>query len=434
VRVIAAAVLQEDQVNTFVAAAIERLRLDLDPKEAGPLVRALMDLRQSAQAAASGVALLAAEGHLLDILEQQSQATRFVDKAAALLGHMVTRPSGDADAFPGQASQGRDTYLRLTSTPPEEEKELSSLTHRARRSLGSKELVVLTKDAVAGPLASRLVQELGSTPESSAWFTPLTVVEEWTTLDDLLNDSASLIAQGDRRSQVQGVLVDRGFTEADVPLYRALIEGAERYSDALAELVIDGLSALTADGWADELSADESDILDLAAGLGRTEAPFELGTPFADAVLGHLTTIAAGDVETWDADTWDGLLLALGSPERETLLRNLRDEALFPGGPGLPSLIRALGPQFSDGLLLSEKSDEVLRRLGKNLLESADDDAVSWFVSVIRSAPNILSSAPRGSIKDLVGRCEAALAGSEVLPESLAAKIQELRDLLEQQR
>ncbi|MBI4610867.1 MAG: AAA family ATPase [Candidatus Rokubacteria bacterium] len=382
---------------------------------------------------------LATEGHLMHHLHQANAERQRTAIAVCMLPILESAPSGDQRAAIGNSGAGQNAYRAILQSPGEYGDVVRDMAELALKMDKVPTLLAAHTASVAAPFLAATLEVIATRDDAHATLTADLLISHYPRLASALNVTTlhalvrNLVSRGELLSRLKG----HEFSADLAALYRlAGSAGSEEEAKEVKAYLASELQEITESVWVDAL-AQEGSLLELLLWLLEDGAPLGLTEAFADALIGHAkNSLEGGNPPARFQRDWSRLPLALQQELQETFLRDLRDVVLARSERTLLPALMLYGSQLIESGLLDERADEVVRQLGKDILERLEAAEVAWLDRLLRKSPGILDRCPRASKTTLRQRVESVLlkidpssparTGAEGIARTLGIDVQRL--------
>jgi len=393
--------------DPFVAALDQRLRA-VSPEVAikAPAVLSLLDLgAQPVASAAKAIAALGSGGLLNHHIHLASVAGDNDAMSGLVLAQLLYNPAGDVSSQIGQSVAGQTLYKAILASPESYAAVLDEAPPKVERTAQVETLIANAEAAAAAKstitrllsnlLAGARGAELVSAEHFVANYGRYAAVLEGPALTELVKN---LIA----RQSFQSALVDQGFDPALGPLYRTVWSISERNAPTFEALVTAGLRAMDKAAWDQEVA--QGQLPELVGAMAKAHVDLAIGSGLEDALLDYGKAALGGQPPRRLECGWSAVLAGLSDTARKTLLRDIRDELVARPDGSVGSLLEIFGNDLLSSGLLVEEADELLRKVGRAMVERGDINELGWLERLLVQQPAILESAAAETVASLLDR------------------------------
>ncbi len=349
----------------------------------GPPIMCLLALAaQSVGSASKVVAALGPEGYFSHHIHLASVAADNDALATLVLGQLLYNPSGEVTAHVGQSSAGQTLYRSILASPEAHDQIFTLAIERITRRVQVETLVANAnkesspKRAIAKILSSLLSGTRGADLASAEHF-----VANYAAYSAVLEPSAltELTRSMVGRNALSEAVVKKGFTRELAPLYRSVWTISGKSATALEAVLVSGLRQTDRATWSQELTSGE--LPELVGEMASSGSELSLGKDLEDALLDYGKVVLGG-----------------GAP------RDLRGELVAKPDGHVGNFLSVFGDELVASGLLVEEADELLRKVGRAIVERRDIGELNWLERVLTDQSPILKSAAEETVASLIER------------------------------
>lgn len=380
----------------FLNAANARLSDFTSPTAVeSSIVRSLLRLSGANVSAAQQVLQqLATKGAFLHQLYLTQAAGDPLGNSLSLLASVIYLPSGDSASTEGQIANGQAYYKQVVANPSSGPSNIRSLSTYAE---GGALITQLLDAAKTHQPTRTLVQQLVTTllePAPAESLVPLLATDRLVELQALLPPTglAALLRKlGSDRLYAN--LTSAEFNNEIAPIYKQVIEIWEAPPNSFTTMLVGALQNLPKDVWDSELR-EAGSLLPLALTLPKREVAVDLGQPLQDALLDlarHALSNQA--LPPQPPEGWTAVIRLLGTGAQRTLMRDLRDELISRPDGNLGLALQLGGDALLDSDVLVDKADDIVRRVGRSLVDGSDASALGWLERALSPDRGLLGKA-----------------------------------------
>lgn len=378
------------------------------------LLRTLLELSRTEATAKVARPLLeqmAQRGKVLHHLNQAQIAKAPDAFARSMEAMLYVNPTGNVLQHWQSSPAGHTLYNNALQKPENYPDAVAAYAEICLKHSDPQKLIQLCQNAPnTKKWTSATLDRIAS--ENPHFFDSSTVLEEYPQIAAALSPGTleNLVGHLTRDANLLPVLEEQPFHAGKEDLYiLALAACPEKELPALGRFLARGLGGATSEDWEQSIS-HEGPLVELAITLPEKGQPPQLGQEFSDALLKQAKATLAGQAPPSRlAQRWPHLTLALETSQRTTFWRNIRDELFGASGKQIPSLLPLYGEGLSQSGVLTEKADEVVRRILGPIIDRQDTTELRWLRTTLSKDPDILKQAKKESIKDLRARVNTAL-------------------------
>jgi hypothetical protein len=396
-----------------------------------PLVSVLIDLAaQSVASATKVLASLGSGGFLCHHLHLASVAADNDAASALVLAQLLYNPAGEVSTHVGQSSPGQTLYREILTTPDGYATVLDAASAKIGRRIQVETLIANAENVPAVKTAtSRILSDLLATSRGA----DLVAAEHFVTnygryTATLQGPALTELVKNLVSANLYEALVKKGFARELGPLYQTVWSISDRNAPPFETLVTTGLRAMDRAAWSDELSSGQ--LPELIGAMATAEVELAIGKGLEDALLEYGKSLLAGAQPRHLDCGWPAVLTGLTKIARNTLLRDIRGELVARPDGHIGGLLAVFGQDLLTSGLLVEEADEILRKVGRAIVERGDVIELNWLERVLDGQPDILQSAAQESVASLVERvADARIAAVENV--NLTAVLERILAVLE---
>jgi len=372
----------------------------------GPPIMCLLALAaQSVGSASKVVAALGPEGYFSHHIHLASVAADNDALATLVLGQLLYNPSGEVTAHVGQSSAGQTLYRSILASPEAHDQIFTLAIERITRRVQVETLVANAnkesspKRAIAKILSSLLSGTRGADLASAEHF-----VANYAAYSAVLEPSAltELTRSMVGRNALSEAVVKKGFTRELAPLYRSVWTISGKSATALEAVLVSGLRQTDRATWSQELTSGE--LPELVGEMASSGSELSLGKDLEDALLDYGKVVLGGGAPRGLDCGWPSVMASLTETARKTLLRDLRGELVAKPDGHVGNFLSVFGDELVASGLLVEEADELLRKVGRAIVERRDIGELNWLERVLTDQSPILKSAAEETVASLIER------------------------------
>jgi energy-coupling factor transporter ATP-binding protein EcfA2 len=403
----------------FVDALDQRLRA-VSPEvatKAAPILSLLALAAHGVASALKGIAGLGSGGFVNHHIHLAAVAGDNDAMAALVLAQLLYNAAGDVTSHVGQSVAGQTLYKAVLASPDSHAAILDAASAKVEKTAQVETLIANAEGvAAAKPTVIRLLSRLLAGADGAELVAAQHFVANYARYAAMLEGASltELVKYLMRRESFLDALVDHGFARELGPLYRTVWSISGTSAPTFEALVTTGLRAMDKADWDQEMV--QGQLPELVGAMAKAEVDLALGPGLEDALLDYGKTALGGASPRALACGWSAVLAGLSERARKTLLRDIRDELVGRPDGHVGSLLEIFGSDLLSSGLLMEQADEVLRKVGRAMIERGDVNELNWLERLLVEQPAILQSAAAETVPSLVDRVTDARSAANENP------------------
>lgn len=340
--------------------------------------------------------------------------------ATLVLSVLKTDPAVSAPAASGKASKGH-TMMRSAFDSPTEHPDLVEAVAERVTSLWAWDLLKIAKEHPnTRSLVGRVIQRVMDRDD----VLDILTVEDLRHADTLMSALDEGFDDLVRAHVGRGDFVERLDDVVGLPHLRFVLHHTlRRVTDdgdweEYRSYLVTRLGATGAATWLEHLN-EENDVVRIVGDLASDEEGLSLEAELADGLRQYALSLSGDNPHVpTDPQAVEKVIDALSPNYRDTLLRNLRDDAITAGNLYLGPVIPVFGTALATDGKWEEKADDVVRGLFANVIREGDQLTLRWLSDSFAANPDTLKRAKRPSRIALLDLIEKRERSGETLPEA----------------